>query len=159
MVRNLDTPARDPWAAPWATPEAYEQYLGVGVPEQPTPADDDDVLDGDPDEPRPEQRFTRAMREAAIFEATGTAVVIDDSPGGDDRRATDDETAYNAPGAPEDEPAPVHTTVSVGLPPTPARVDERKVKRNARDRAKRLKAWRERMRSGAKQNGPKPRGR
>jgi hypothetical protein len=115
---------------------------------------------GEHDEPPVVRRtVTRAQPEAAIFEATGTAVVIDDTDGARSGRgnaydalsdAEDKQAAEGAAAAPSWAPAPALTVLRVAASaPMPCAT---------RDRAKRQKAWRERMRTAAKQNGPRPRG-
>jgi hypothetical protein len=142
-------PSRNPWDAPWAPDPAYYHAHLYGEPDEPEiVADTDDLTP----EPEPLYRTTPASARAAIANATGV-LVPERTP-----------SAYIPPMPPyepyADDPEPTYPA------PTPVAVDLRadeaaaatRVKRNARDRAKRLRVYVDRIRHGERPSGPKPRG-
>lgn len=152
----------EPMSAPWITPAVIDSYRSVGtegVPAStPVPSATGDGLVSD-EPPTPKTRRNAAAAQHAIREATGATVdvsarsVAPERPeavymSGDESVSDYEPAVY--------QPAPRPPIRSEATVPDPAAA--KRARRNERDRAKRLRAFKSRVTNGATHHGPKPRG-
>jgi hypothetical protein len=156
-------PARPMWGttptAPWASPEAYDQYRGLAADLRAQAAvPDPDASESDP---APQRTSARAAAQA-ILDATGARVDLSVRPERSEEVSSTPDDAYGdaEPLQPDQfTQAAIRELAAIRTSEAEQAAAERRERRNARDRARRLKAYKTRVRRGVTTHGPKPRGR
>jgi hypothetical protein len=145
--------------APWASPEAYDQYRDLAADLRAQVA----VPDPDASEPDPAPQRTSARAAArAILDATGATVDMSVRPERSEEVSSTPDDAYGDAEPIEPDPftqAAIRELAAIRTSEDEQAAADARDRRNARDRARRLKRHKARVRRGDIPHGPKPRGR
>ena len=156
-TKGIAAPA-DPWDAPWVTAAVRASYARMTRSDAPIP-----LLDDDGEPAAPITRRSASAAERAILDATGATVDASIRPGASESdEASDIDAARRVidadPFAWTDESADDPDLAAIEAEAAKQAAAEAREKRNARDRARRLRVHDQRVRRGARPHGPKPRG-